>query len=311
MTPLILGVAEASNGAIWNIDLTSPSLGTEFTDGGPDTTTVVIIGVRSMAQANDAATGLTPVLSPSGAANALASSDTMTVTIGGVFTGIASAFLASDSTCTQPMSTGTVTASAITLPGVPLDSSFLFPCVTADGHTLLPLNPPHPDPSNPFTAFTVAVSPGTSTDFLGTSASAGTSDNLTLAGVWTYTGGGVVEVTNFFTGDDAGYSSLLRVNNAGTAAADLFAVVQPDTGGPPLTGLIGTLGPGMGTVFTEAQIQANVPGLTLANSGQRATLQLIFGGGTRNNVPVVSASGLLVNPTGAVTAMPSPVSPSR
>ena len=121
-------------------------------------------------------------------------------------------------------------------------------------------------------------------------------------------------------------------------------MVQPDTGGPQLTGLIGTLGAGMGTVFTEAQVQANVPGLNLANSGQRATLQLIIAGEVDNAADiaapraarrltvdqaaaaaqlfpaghgalpavapppaasgVVSASGFLVNPSGTVTQMP-------
>ena len=76
----------------------------------------------------------------------------------------------------------------------------------------------------------------------------------------------------------SGYSSLLRVNNSGTNTATLFALVQPDTGGVPLTGPLGTLAGGIGTVFTEAQIQTVVPGLDLANSGQRSTLQLIVAG---------------------------------
>jgi hypothetical protein len=151
-------------------------------------------------------------------------------------------------------------------------------------------------------------------------------------------------VTNFFTGDDAGYTSVLRVNNSGTGPSELFALVQPDTGGPLLTGPIGLLGAGMGTVFTEAQIQADVPGLNLANSGQRSTLQLIAGnaavaeavvgrpaglrltaesaavaathfpaghGALPAVVPapklgVISAAGFLVNPGGAVTQLPKP-----
>ncbi|MEA2757079.1 MAG: hypothetical protein QOJ54_3368, partial [Aliidongia sp.] len=121
-----------------------------------------------------------------------------------------------------------------------------------------------------------------------------------------YTNGGVVQVGNFFTGDDAGYSSLLRVNNAGSGTVQVFAFVQPDTGGPPLIGPLGTLGAGEGTVFTESVV-ASATGLNLANSGQRATIQLIIGG----NAAEVAASTLLVNPGGVVDnvslASPPPV----
>ncbi len=45
------------------------------------------------------------------------------------------------------------------------------------------------------------------------------------SGVWTYFGNGVINVTNFFTGDNAGYATLPRVNNAGGMPGDIFALV--------------------------------------------------------------------------------------
>jgi hypothetical protein len=140
----------------------------------------------------------------------------------------------------------------------------------------------------------VNYAPGTgATDFLG-----GSQPNLVDS--IAYTNGQVVPVSNFLTGDDAGYTSLLRVNNAGVVPATLFALVQPYTGGPQLVGNLtpGTpLAAGTGTVFLETAIEAAVPGLHLVNSGERATLTIIAVGTGANQV---AASTLLVNPGGVV-----------
>jgi hypothetical protein len=315
------------------IDLTAPSLGTSYIGwqydaasyidtppyiGPPDTTTIGLLGMRIFPEAEDAATRTVPVLSPNGQANALATSDTATVTVAGLFNGIQSAFLSSTYDCQTPVLTGTVTPTQVSFSGAPLTSLSVLPeslslCLTADGKSLLQANPQ---------GFAPQLAPGTSTDFLATGG-----DNLApplvpnqppFAGLIAYEGGGVISVTNFFTGDDSGYSSLLQVNNAGGDPATLYALVQPDTGGAPLSGLLGTLAGGTGTVFTEAQVQAVVPGLNLANSGQRSTLQLIVAGTADlsifnqvdfslpffGNAAEIRAQGLLVNPSGVVTQMP-------
>jgi hypothetical protein len=275
------GATMISVGAIQFIDLTPPALGTLFLSS-PDSPTAVFGATAIQAETVDAATSSVPVLSPSGALNSLSTSDTATYTVSGFFNGIATAFASTTSDCKSVVAGSTQAAgvSSLTIPDVPIDRE-IFLCVTANGTSLMSENPQ---------GFSPSAAPGTSTDFLGVNAT------VEFPGFWLYTGGGIVNVTNFFTGDDSGYSSLLRVNNAGNEPVNVFALVQPDTGGAPLTGSLGSLGGGDGTVFTEPQIAA-VTGLALANSGQRATVQLIITG----DFGTVAASSLLVNPSGVVT----------
>ncbi|MEA2755735.1 MAG: hypothetical protein QOJ54_2024 [Aliidongia sp.] len=268
-------------GAIQFIDLAPPSFGSLFLSS-PDTPTIVLSAAAIHAQTVDAATSTHPVLSPTGALNSLATTDTATVVIAGLFEGIQTAFASTTSDC-KTVTTGTTVPAGplqISIPDVPINGEIFF-CITAGtGGTLLQQNPNGLVPS---------ALPGTSTDFLAFK------PTVEFPGFIVYTHGGVLSVGNFFTGDDAGYSSLLRVNNAGSAGVQVFVVAQPDTGGPPLIGPLATLGAGMGTVFTEPQV-ASATGLNLANSGQRATIQLIIGG----DVAGVAASTLLVNPGGVV-----------
>ena len=265
-------------GAVQRVDLTSPVLGTEFgTSPAHDSTTALL---SAMVISAETSVDGVAVLSPDGAPNTLSTSDTATVTVSGLFNGITAAFSSTTSDCAHSEATGTVALGSITIPDVPLNKEVFF-CVTADGTTLLSQNLP---------GFQVTMAPGTSTDFL-----SGPVRNE-FPGLWTYFGGGVISVTNFFTGDDSGYSSLLRVNNAGNGQVNLFALVQPDTGGAPLSGSLGPLAASTGTVFTEPQLAAAVSGLALANSGQRATVQLIING----DFGAVAASSFLVNPGGVV-----------
>jgi hypothetical protein len=231
-----------------------------------------------------------PVLSPDGLPNALSTTDTMTVTIAGQFNGIKAAYASGNPNCPTVDFPGSVTDTLITIPDIPVGApggGQEFLCVEAAGTALIGQDPQGLQP---------VIAPGTSTDFLG-------ADLIVAAkGYISYTGGGVLSVSSFFTGDDSGYSSLLRISNGSIAPITLYALIQPDTGGPPLIGALGTLGPLSGTVFTEPQLAAAVPGLTLANSGQRATIQLIIGGDAVN----VAAAGLLVNPSGVVTSVGVP-----
>ncbi len=275
------GIAAVVDGNFSFIDLSSPTLGTLFSAGDADTTTVAIFDLTISAQTRDQATGSTVVLSPDGQPNLLATTDTATVTVPGAFNGISGASIATDDSCATVVAAGTVTPGQISIPGIPIGAE-LSVCITSACTALL---------QQDLNGFTAAVTPGTSTDFLGTAAA------VDFPGIVSYSGGGVISVTNFFTGDDAGYASLLRVNNAGSVASNIFALVQPDTGGAPLTGSLGSIAGGAGTVFSEAQVAAAVTGLELANSGQRATLSLIVSGA---DFTQVKASSFLVNPGGVV-----------
>jgi hypothetical protein len=268
------GVLATFLGGGGNIDLTPPSLGTLF-DIGVDTVTIDLGTVTLTPSGSLSASGSTAVVS---------TADTVGLTVAGFFNGIADVFTTSTpGTCAAPTSkeVGTVSASTLTIPAaVGLTSDI---CITANGTTLLQQNVPVAG------GFTAAYAPGTGVaDFVGSTVT-NTTDAVS------YTGGNPISVTNFLTGSDAGYTSLVRLTNGSTATDTLFAVAEPYSGGPNLVGSLGTIGAGNGTVFTEAQI-GTATGLALANSGQRATLTIIaIPGG-----PNVTASGLLVNPGGVV-----------
>lgn len=252
-----------------NIDLTPPSLGTLF-DEGVDTTSIDIGTLFLTPSGSLAADGSTAVIS---------TTDTATVTISGFFNGITGASATVGGTV---VSVGTVTASTITIPAAPIVVGADI-VITSGGTTLMQANTPAAH------GFTAVYAPGSSvTDFLGGSVT-NTIDQIP------YAGGVPINVTNFLTGSDAGYTSLVRFTNGSSATNTLFAVAQPYTGGVPLVGSLGTIGAGVGTVFTEAQI-GTATGLSLANSGERATLTIIAIPGGQN----VTASGLLVNPGGVV-----------
>jgi hypothetical protein len=265
------------NGVV--IDLTPPSLGTLFSSdtSAPFTagdTTTADIGTLHLTQSGSLGADGTPVT--------LSTTDTATVTISGFFNGIAAA-AAVNSLDGSVISVGTVTASTITIPAAPIAGSDIV--LVSGGTALLQQN----GSVDSNVGFTAVYAPTTGvTDFLGGSAT-NTSDRLL------YAGGETINVTNFLTGSDAGYTSLVRLTNGSSADNTLFASAQPYTGGAPLVGSLGTIGAGMGTVFTEAQI-GTATGLSLANSGQRATLTIIAIPGGAN----VTASGLLVNPGGVV-----------
>jgi hypothetical protein len=277
------GVTATFMGGGASIDLTSPSLGKEFVASGlltPGTdSTVADIGTLTLVSDNS--------LGADGVPHILATSDTATLTIPGFFNGIASV-TATDGLDVVP---ATPSALSVTLPNAGLVD--LIDLISSDT-ALLQQNPSSANflvTGRNQPGFTVQFAPGTgTTDFLGGSA-ANATDSIV------YTGGQVLPVTNFFTGTDAGYQSVLRVNNAGVVAADLFALVQPYSGGPQLVGSLGPIDAGTGTVFFESQVQTDVPGLDLANSGQRATLTVIAVG---TGVGQVAASDLLVNPGGVV-----------
>jgi len=226
-----------------------------------------------------------PVLSPDGLANSLNPADTVTITVEGNFTGIGSAYAdPTVTTCATSLPAGaiagTVNSGSLTFTGVLINTAVQI-CMIPDGTNLMI---PGTQP------YVYTYSAGSSTDFFGGLA------QTTANNFYTYTGGTSQAVTNFFTGTDSGYASLLRVNNSGKGTASVIAEFQPWSGGALLIGDLGTIGPGTGTIFTLPQLEAAVPGLNLANSGQRASLTIIGTGANTN----VSASSIIVSPGGAL-----------
>jgi hypothetical protein len=115
----------------------------------------------------------------------------------------------------------------------------------------------------------------------------------------------------WMTGTDAGYTSLLLVENTsvdpyGTSpstGSTCTVDAEPFSGGQLLHGtLTTTLTAGTSTVFTESQI-GTATGLSLGSSGQRAYLFLTC------NFLYAHAQTLFINPGGIVTFAPGYVIP--
>lgn len=117
----------------------------------------------------------------------------------------------------------------------------------------------------------------------------------------------------WFSGADAGYSSLLSIanasmdpwgNTAGTSGSCTVDAYYNGTHYPSSSGSnsLANIPAGSVQVFTGAQIQT-ATGVPLANSGQRAYLMLTC------NFPYAHAQLLLVNPGGAVTFLPGSIIP--
>lgn len=268
------------------INLASTPPGTQFVPNGATVAGSGLVATFAInTELNDPFNSNAPVLSPGGLANSLNPSDTVTIQVDGNFTGIKTAYAdPTVTTCAASVPSGafaaTVTAGSVVFAGVPVNTPVQI-CMIPDGATLLI---PGTEP------YVYTYSAGTSTDFFG-----GLSQT-TAGNFYTYTGGTSQAVTNFFTGSDSGYTTLLRVNNVGKGSASVIAEFQPWSGGDVLIGDLGTIEPGTGTIFTLAQLETAVPGLSLPNSGARATLTII-GTGLNSNV---NASAILVNPGGGV-----------
>ncbi len=114
----------------------------------------------------------------------------------------------------------------------------------------------------------------------------------------------------WFTGDDAGYTSLLSIQNTsmdpfGNSSVNGTCVADEYTGGTHYgPGSLGTFDAGTTATLTEAQV-ATATGLSLANSGQRAYLYVTC------NFPYAQAQLVFVNPGGVVTFFPGQIVPSN
>jgi hypothetical protein len=113
----------------------------------------------------------------------------------------------------------------------------------------------------------------------------------------------------WITGSDAGYTSLLTIENTslspygGTAVSGACTAYAYYNGSYVGSGSLGTFGPGTSTTLTEAQV-GTATGLSLANSGQRAYLYLTC------EFPYAQAQVDFVNPEGIVTFIPGQIVPS-
>jgi len=268
------------------INLASSPPGTQLVPSGATIAGSGLVATFAInTELNDPFNSNAPVLSPDGLANSLNPADTVNIIVEGNFVGIGAAYAdPTIGTCAATVPggaiAGTVTSGSLSFTGVLINTPVQI-CMIPDGTTLM-------QPST--TPYVYTYNAGTSTDFFGGLA------QTTANNFYTYTGGTSQAVTNFFTGSDAGYTTLLRVNNAGKGAASVIAEFQPYSGGNLLIGDLGSIPAGTGTIFTLSQIEAAVPGLSLANSGQRATLTII-GTGLNSNV---SASAIVVSPGGAI-----------
>jgi len=164
------GIMAVFVAAIQFIDLTLPSNETEFL-GSPDTRTAVISAIAISREIVDFATSTVPILGANGLLNTLTPSDTATVVFPGSYGGLASVFVSTTSNCLSPISTGTASSGALSFPNVPLGVEEFF-CVTGSGAPieLLPPGPGGGFVSTPYGFTTVMLNPGSSTDFLATSA---------------------------------------------------------------------------------------------------------------------------------------------
>ena len=278
-----LQILRASGG---KINLASTPPGTQFVPDDVSTADAGAIATLTVStELTDPSNNGTLVISPSGATNSLNEADTVTISVEGDFTGIYSAYASPTiGTCTVRPSgtvyTGAVTTEELSFAAIPINTPVQL-CMVTDGVTLL-----HASPA-PY-IFSYVVDSGSDLDN-------GLPQSPVGSG-FRYVGGTAEQVSNFFTGTDGGYASLLRVSNTGKGAATVVAEFQPFSGGPTLVGTLCTLSGGTGAIYSLAQIEAAVPGLDLTNSGQRAMLTVV-GTGVNSNV---TASAILINPGGII-----------
>lgn len=179
------GISAVFVGAIQFVNLKPPSNGTKF-QGSPDTLTAVLSAIAISAEIVDFATNTVPILGADGQPNTLTPSDTATVIFPGTYGNLASVFLSTTSDCSHPTSMGTVSYGALTVPNVPIGVERFF-CVTGSGAPIELLGPGAGGFLANASGFTtVVLNPGSSTDFLATSANV----NIEFPGAICYTNDG-------------------------------------------------------------------------------------------------------------------------
>jgi hypothetical protein len=113
----------------------------------------------------------------------------------------------------------------------------------------------------------------------------------------------------WITGSDAGYTSLLSIENTslapygGAAVSGICTAYAYHDGSFVGSGSLGTFAPGSTTTLTEAAV-GTATGLSLTNSGDRAYLYITC------DFPYAQAQMDFVNPGGVITFIPGQIVPS-
>jgi hypothetical protein len=108
-------------------------------------------------------------------------------------------------------------------------------------------------------------------------------------------------------GDDAGYTSLLMVQNTsldpyGTTPVSGSCTADVIFNGTAYSGSLGTVAAGADTTYTSTQIVA-ATSAPLTSSGTRGYMFLTC------NMPYVHAQSIIVNPSGGITFVPGYIVP--
>jgi hypothetical protein len=162
------GITAQLVGGNQTIDLNPPSNGTEFGLSPSFYLTAVLAAIAIAPETVDFATRTVPILGANGQTNALNPGDTVTVVIPGTYGGLASFFLSNYSSCPISASAGTVSSGGIAAPNVPIGAETFF-CVTGSGAPIELLPSGAGSSQNAYGFANIALSPGSSTDFLATS----------------------------------------------------------------------------------------------------------------------------------------------
>jgi hypothetical protein len=276
------------------IDVGTTGLGKQFIQGAssnPDTL-LADIGGLTLGTSGTSPTDATGVTAFSfGGAPA-------TITLAGVFNGIASAYLAPQN-LTSPVTTCAATAPAGSFPGTVAATTIIVPnvpiigpgpgvvqeiCLTASGTSLIGPN----------------LLPPAATASVGSFADQ-TAPAPTLLDIWNYNGS-VQQI--LYSGSFTGYPLFERITNNTNQPVTTVVAVQPDTGAGGVATL--TALPGNSNVLVPVTTGIIVPsGVTLDTTGRANLLFLTKGAICVNNAggPTceVSVSQFWVNPGGVIT----------
>ena len=270
------------------INLASTPPGTQFVPNGATIATSGLVATFAInTELNDPFNSNAPVLKANGLANTLNSSDTVTITVQGKFTGIATAYASPTvTTCASGVPggaiTGTVTSTSLTFTGVTINTPMQI-CMVPDGVTLM---------QEMTTPFIYTYSAGTSTDFFG-----GLSQT-TAGNFYTYNGSLLQEI--LYTGIFSPYPMYIRIVNDGTPEVNVLAAVKADNGS---TGYAAVSVPGNTNQLVPVSTFIENSGVTL-DSTHRASIMFL-------TVPAanVKISQLLLDPNGILVPLGSGSSP--
>jgi hypothetical protein len=278
------------------INLGSIPPGTQFVPSGATIATSGLVATFAInTELNDPFNSNAPVLSPSGLANTLKSTDTANITVDGPFGGIAEAYASPTvTTCSSTIPggafAGTVTATSLTFDAVPINTPVQI-CMIPNGKTLLQAS------TQPY-VYTYSAGPGV-TDFFG-----GLSQT-TAGNFYSYNGSVIQEI--LFTGNLTTYSTggsgrqlYIRVVNDGPQA-ELFVEIKAEDG---VLGYTSVLVPAMNNLLLPVSNLITNSGIVL-DSTQRASMTFVTDSPDAN----LKISQIVIDANGEITQVGSGSSP--